>query len=154
LQAPAARLPCSLASALPGTTIARRRERQTEEAKARTAEADVRLAEAFAHLIPIANGRDGTSHLSETAVSKLIEDVAGQVDDEELRRKMAPAVLPGRVGIASQVAALSAIAELILRHPEFLRTPGLAALEELKDLGVGYPKLEAAWNAAMERVAG
>ena len=61
------------------------------------------LAEAFARLIPFANGRDGTSLLSETAVAWLMKGLDGALSDDEFRSKLAPAVLPGRVGLASQL---------------------------------------------------
>lgn len=123
---------------------------QTDEARVQTAEADTRLAEVFARLILIANGRDG-SLLSETAVSELIGRLDGTESDDQFRNKLAPAVLPGRVGIASQVAAIWAITELIARHP-VLERPGLKALDELKDVTIDSPRVAAAYDDARSQL--
>jgi hypothetical protein len=134
--------------------------------RAQRAETNVRLAEAFANLMTLANGRDGGNILSESAVQRILEsravgrllDSLDQADAQNrdgirdrLRNELEGAMLSGGVGLATQLAAISAVGELIRAHPDLLGHPGRAALGELRYQYAGRDALCHAIDAALAR---
>jgi hypothetical protein len=125
------------------------------KAKAQRVEAHVQLAETFARLVPIADGRDGSNHLSETAVANLLASSPDPGTGDDFRGTIVPAVIPGVVGRAAQVAAMSSIADLVVKFPDELKDPGTKAL---KQLGVTVELAEQsdltrAYEEALTRIA-
>ena len=78
------------------------------------AETDVRLARAFADLVPIANAR-GPVVLSDTAAGKIAEQSFATAD--ERRAALAAAMILSPVGAQTQIAVLRAVASLGCEHP-------------------------------------
>jgi hypothetical protein len=103
------------------------------KARAQEAEANVRLLEAFASLVPIADGRI-TSHLSESAVAKILVSFEGQIPTgDAFRNLLRPAVIPEAPGVVTQAAAVAAIAELGRRH-KVIHEPATWAIQGLEYL--------------------
>lgn len=72
--------------------------------------------------------------VSEAAASILLADV--DPDDSALvNSRLHGAVVTGPIGLATQIAAISAIAELSKNYPDLLREPGRQVLLSLADLG-------------------
>jgi hypothetical protein len=121
------------------------------KARAQEAEANVRLLEAFASLIPIADGRI-TSHLSETAVAKILASVEGQVPSgDAFRNLLRPAVIPEAPGLVTQAAAVAAISELGRRH-KVIREPATWAIRGLEYLDAGDSVLGRSYRDAKARL--
>jgi len=120
--------------------------------RAQAAEANAKLAETFAGLVTTANGRGPNSLMSETAAAKLLEGFDEWRNEEAVQNRLLRAVVPGRVGLATQIAAVAAIAELVAQHQSFLLAPGNAALQELRRIFAEPAELRAALDAALDRV--
>jgi hypothetical protein len=108
-------------------------------AEAQRAELDTQLAQLFAQLAPIANGR-GVAVIPEGALAPAVERLAGDDRIAEIPRFLKESFLPAPVGAATQAAAISSIAYLG-RTYDSLRSPARDCLETL-DLR-GYAELEA-----------
>jgi hypothetical protein len=108
---------------------------QAERRQQRSAEieAEIRLQTLFSELMKIANGRSGYQ-VSEKAVDFVLQNVkspSGEINIANLNQAIEDfAILTLPVGLASQDAAVAAIAALTLRYNE-LEEPGLRALESL-----------------------
>jgi hypothetical protein len=119
------------------------------KSRAQTAETHVRLADAFARLCPLANAREGFM-VSEAAATMLLAGV--DPDDSALvDSRLHGAVVTGPVGRTTQIAAISAIAELARNHPDLLREPGRQALLGLL-ADVGDPVVVEAVGRAWRRL--
>lgn len=113
-----------------------------QQSRGLRAETDVRLARAFAELVPLANAR-GPGLLSEAAAGKLAEDDYPTADSRS--QALNSAILTSPVGKQTQIAVLQVIASLGTEHP-ILWEAARAAVEEAPD-GLALQK-----GAALKRL--
>jgi hypothetical protein len=114
---------------------------------AQRVEADIRLSQLLAELMPTANGR-GASVLSESAAEVIAQSyVDKNASPGEISAALDAAVVTLPVGEAAQAVAITTVGYLGLEHPT-LREPAYHALQAL-DFVESRPKLSAARQAAL-----